>query len=78
MQVSELRRQRILVNARGLVAKLSRFRSVFTVSSLGYCAIHLLVAHDFSRYVFLGALAFGVVATMAVAWLADWYSSSWT
>jgi hypothetical protein len=76
MKVSELLRPITLANARRSIAKLSRFKIVFTLSSSGYCAIHWLVVHNFSIYVFPGALVFGVVATMAVAWLSDWFSPS--
>jgi hypothetical protein len=71
MEVSKSPRQSVVVNARRLVAKLSRFRFVFSLSSAGYCAIHWLVAHNFSSHVFLGALVFGVAAAVAVAWLSD-------
>ena len=71
MEVSKSPRQSVVVNAIRLVAKLSRFRFVFSLSSAGYCAIHWLVAHNFSSHVFLGALVFGVAAAVAVAWLSD-------
>ena len=76
MEVSELLRQRVLEKARGLIAKLSRFKIVFMLSSLVYCLIHWLVIHDFSIYVLSGALVIGAIATMAVAWLSAWFSSS--
>jgi hypothetical protein len=69
MGASELLRQRAMVNARRLIAKLSTFNFVFTLSSFGYCAIHWLLTHSFSTYVFSGALVFGAMAAMAVAWL---------
>ena len=70
MEVSELR-QRRMVNARRLIARLSTFKIVFTLSSSGYCAIHWLVSHNFSTYVFSSALVFGAMAAMAIAWLAN-------
>jgi hypothetical protein len=76
MKVSELLSRITPANARRSIAKLSRFKIVFTLSSSGYCAIHWLVVHNFSIYVFPGALVFGAVATMAVAWLSDWFPSS--
>ena len=71
MEVSKSPRQSVVVSARGLVAKLSRFKFVFPLSSAGYCAIHWLAVHNFSSHVFLGALVFGVAAAVAVAWLSD-------
>jgi hypothetical protein len=71
MGVSELLRQRPMVNVRRLIAKLSTLKIVFTLSSSGYCAIHWLLTHSFSTYVFSGALVFGAVAAMAVAWLSN-------
>jgi hypothetical protein len=44
---------------------------MFTLSSSGYCAIHSLVIHDFSIYVFAGGLVFGAIAAMVVAWLSN-------
>jgi hypothetical protein len=54
----------------------SRFKIVFTLSSSGYCAIHWFVAHNFSTYMFSGALVFGAIVAMAVAWLSDRIHSS--
>ena len=71
MEVSKSPRQSVVVNARRLVAKLSRFKFVFPLSSAGYCAIHWLAVHNLSSHVFLGALVFGVAAAVAVAWLSD-------
>lgn len=76
MEPIVLLRQRLPKSARELIAKLSRFKSVFMLSSLVYCSIHWLVIHNFSIYVFSGALVIGTVATMAVAWLSTWFSSS--
>jgi hypothetical protein len=69
-------RQRALVETRRLVATLSRPKVMFTLTSSGYCAIHSLVTHEFSIYVFLGGLAFGAIAAMVVAWLSSRLSSS--
>jgi hypothetical protein len=71
MEVSEPLRQRSVVNARKLVARLSRFKVAFTLSSSGYCAIHWLAVHNFSIYVFASAVVFGVIMAMAVAWFAS-------
>lgn len=71
MEVRKSERQGATVNARKLIARLSRFRFVFPLSSAGYCAIHWLATHNFSSYVFGGALVFGAIVAMAVAWLSN-------
>ncbi len=72
MEVSTPPRQSVVVNARRLIAKLSRFKAVFALSSAGYCAIgYWLVVHNFASHVFLGALVFGAMAAVVVAWLSD-------
>jgi hypothetical protein len=76
MQARELIKQRSLVEARRLIDTLSRPKVMFTLSSSGYCAIHSLVIHDFSIYVFSGGLIFGALAAMVVAWLSSRLSSS--
>ncbi len=76
MDVSESPRQRVLGSARRLISKLSGLKFVFTLSSSGYCAIHWLVTHSLSIYVFSGALLFGAVATIAAACLAAWWPPS--
>jgi hypothetical protein len=58
------------------VVKLGKSRTVFTVVSSGYCIAHLLLTHHFSTYVFLGALAFATMATVAIAWITDRVRSS--
>ena len=70
MEVSTSPRQSMVVNARRLIA-MSRFKTVFSLSSAGYCAIHWLVVRNFSSHVFLGALVFGAMAAVVVAWLSD-------
>jgi hypothetical protein len=57
----------VLVSAKALIAKLGEVKFAFTLSSLLYCAVHWLVAHDVSIYVFSGALVFGAVSATAVA-----------
>lgn len=59
-----------------LVGKLSTLKTVFSLWTSGYCAIHWLVAHNFSVDLFSSALVFGAIATMAIAWLSDRLSSS--
>jgi hypothetical protein len=76
MDVRESPRQRVLGSAKRLLTKLSGLKFVFTLSSSGYCAIHWLVMHSFSIYVFSGALVFGALATTAAACLAAWLSPS--
>jgi hypothetical protein len=62
-------RQRLLGGARRSITKLS---SMFTLSTSAYCALHWLALHHFSIYVLLGAMVFGTIATVIVAWLSDW------
>jgi hypothetical protein len=69
MEVSNLLRQKFMVNAGSMIDRLSKFKIVFTLSSSGYCAIHWLVSHNFSTSVFSRALVFGAIAAMAVVWL---------
>ena len=69
MVASRSRRAIVLQQASDLVVKMSRLKTVFTVASLGYCLVHLLLTHRFSAYVFLGAFAFGTAATVAIAWI---------
>jgi len=78
MELSMLVRQSALVRAKIVLAKVSRFRIVFTLSSLGYCAKHWLTVHGFSFHVFLGALVFGAITATAVTLLSQWYPSSST
>jgi hypothetical protein len=71
MEMSKSPSYSVVVNARRLVAKLSRFKFVFSLSSASFCAIHWLAVHNFSSHVFWGALVFGAMAAVAVAWLSD-------
>jgi hypothetical protein len=71
MEVRESLRTRAVVNAGRLITKLSTYKIVFVLSSSGYCAIHWLVIHNFSAFVFSSALVFGAMAAMGVAWLAN-------
>jgi hypothetical protein len=66
------------MDVRRSIAKLSNLKTVFTLSSSGYCAIHWLVVHNFSIYVLSGALVFGAMVAMTVALLSSWFSSSST
>jgi hypothetical protein len=75
MEVSELLRRMGPEGAGGLIARLGRFRFVFPLASSGYCAVHWLIAHSFSFYILSGALVFGAIAGVAVAWLSDWFSA---
>jgi hypothetical protein len=59
-----------------LIARWSRVRFVFPLATSGYCAIHWLIAHNFSFYIMSGALVVGAVSAMAAAWLTDWFSPS--
>ena len=67
MDLSELPKQKPVLNARKLIAWLSRFKVAFTLSSAGYCAIHWLAVHNFSIYVLASAVVFGVITAMAAA-----------
>jgi hypothetical protein len=69
-------KQRALVEVRRLIDTLSRPKVTFTLSSSGYCAVHSLVIHDFSIYVFSGSLVFGAIAAIVVTWLSNRLSSS--
>jgi hypothetical protein len=75
MDVSERLRRMGPVGASGLIARLGRFKFVFPLASSGYCAVHWLLAHSFSFYILSGALAFGAIAAVAVAWLSDRFSA---
>ncbi len=76
MQTGELLRQRITVNAKKWIDKFIAFKVVFALSSSGYCAIHWLVTHNLSIYVFSRALVFGAVAATAVALLSKFVLAS--
>ena len=76
MEVSGSLMHRVLENTKMLIDKFSKFKMVFTLSSLFYCSIHWLVIHDVSIYVFSGALVVGAAVTMTVASLSAWFSSS--
>jgi hypothetical protein len=71
-------KQRALVGARKSIDTLSRPKVMFTLSSSGYCAVHSLVIHNFSIYVFSGSLVFGAIAAIVVTWLSNRLSSSST
>jgi hypothetical protein len=71
-------KQRALVGARKSIDTLSRPKVMFTLSSSGYCAVHSLVIHNFSIYVFSGSLIFGAIAAIVVTWLSNRLSSSST
>lgn len=74
MEVNNWMNSRPMLKTRGVVARLSHLKLMFTLSSTGYCAVHWLFAHNFSTYVFAGALVFGALVTTAVAWLAKWFN----
>ena len=76
MEMNKLPKQEAMVHARRLIARLTSFRTVFTLSSSGYCAIHWLSIQRFSISVLLSALVFGSIVAMAVAWLPLWFRSS--
>ncbi len=78
MKARELPKQTALVEARKLLDTLNRPKVMFALSSAGYCAIHSLVIHNFSIYVFSGSLVFGAIAATVVSWLSNRLSSSST
>jgi hypothetical protein len=69
MKMAELMNTKRLGTAAPVITVLGRFKTVFTVSSLGYCAVHWLVSHNFSIYVFTGALAVGGLVATAGVWI---------
>ena len=75
MEVSESLKRKVSVGASKLIARLSRFKFVFSIATSGYCAIHWLVTHNFSFYIISGALVFGAMAAMTAAWLSDWFAA---
>ena len=75
MDVSERLRRIGPASASGVIAGVSRARFVWPLASSGYCAVHWVIAHSFSFYILSGALVFGAMAAVAVAWLSDWFSS---
>jgi len=76
MEMGELLPQRDWGNARRLVAKLSKYKTAFTLLSVAYCAVHWLLTHSFSVYMASGALVFGAIAATSIAWLSGWFSST--
>jgi hypothetical protein len=64
------------MEVRRLATKLSRLKIAFTLASSTYCAIHWLLVHNFSVYVFSAALGFGAIVATLVAWLSGPVSSS--
>ncbi len=75
MEASSLPERKGLAGAGKWLAKMSRFRNLYTLSTSGYCAIHWLVTHSFSFYILSSALVFGAIAVMAAVWLSAWFSA---
>jgi hypothetical protein len=76
MELTNPPKHQYLGNAKVLVTHFGKVKSAFTISSLGYCAIHWLTFHGFSGYVLASAIAFGGMVAIAVASLSYWFSSS--
>jgi hypothetical protein len=76
MEIGRLPPQRVGRNAKSLVAKLSKFKPAFALSSSAYCAVHWLLTHNFSVYMVSGALLFGAVVATSLAWLSGRFSSA--
>jgi hypothetical protein len=76
MELSSLMRHKHVANAKRMITHLGRVKLAFTITSLGYCAVHWLIFHGFSVHVLPTALAFGAVAAVAVSLLSYWFSAS--
>jgi hypothetical protein len=76
MELSSLLRYKHVTNVKRIITHLGRVKLAFTISSLGYCAVHWLMFHGFSVHVLPTAVAFGAVAAVAVARLSYWFSAS--
>ena len=74
MQLRDLLHPEHLARSKRLITHLGRVKLAFTISSLGYCAVHWVIFHGFSAYVLSGAVAFGTVAAVAAARLSYWLS----
>jgi hypothetical protein len=75
MEFSSLPRHKHLARAGRLITHVGRVKSAFTVSTLGYCAVHWFISHGFSVHVLPGAVAFGGITALVTARLPYWLSS---
>jgi hypothetical protein len=75
MELSSLMRDKYVAYAKRAITHLGRVKLAFTISSLGYCAVHWLMFHGFSVNALSTAMAFGAVAAMVAARLAYWFST---
>jgi hypothetical protein len=71
MALSNLLRHKHLATARTLATHLGRVKLVFTLSSLGYCAVHWFIYHGFSVHMMSSALAFGAITATAKAYVSS-------
>ncbi len=76
MEIGEWVPQKAWGNARTLVARLSKYKTAYTLSTVAYCAVHWLFTHSVSVYMASGALVFGAIAATSIAWLSGRYSST--
>lgn len=76
MELSGLLSHRHMANGKKVITHLGRVKLAFTISSLGYCAVHWVIFHGFSAYVISGAVVFGAFTATLVARISSWLSSS--
>jgi hypothetical protein len=67
MKMNTLLKQQTIVRVGTSITRLSRFRTIYVLSSSAYCLMHWLISHNFSGYMFSGALVFGAMVATAVA-----------
>jgi len=71
MLAGKFRRATVLQRACESIVKMGRLKAVFALASSGYCFVHWLLTHSFSPYMFLGALAYGVIFAATIASVTD-------
>ncbi len=69
MKMFEMLEQKAQTRVAPQIIRLGKLKTAFTLSSFSYCAVHWLISHNFSVYVFSAALAFGGAVATATAWL---------
>jgi hypothetical protein len=73
MDTNNLMRHRHVPFAKKAITHFGRVKLAFTISSLGYCALHWLMFHGFSVHILSTTMAIGAVAAVAVARLPCWF-----
>jgi hypothetical protein len=71
MLARKFQRAVVLQRAREAIVRLGGLRTVFALTSSGYCFVHWVLTHSFSPYMFLGFLACGSIAAATIAWMTD-------